>query len=252
MLWFRDTKRQMQTLHRAVRDSFSGVKQDIQVLYQWVQYLSQKLNEQQQQNQYLVSYVNYHQQMAAHMNSRLVTLNQNLETIPKKEEIVLLIKDELAVPFGQLQVDLRSLQNQLEEFSRRSLSSLPSDEPTGRAYAKVPVLSENVQDAFTELEKRLKKVESKKLTFQEKMMKRLTKTSNDYIVTTILKYIQKYESLSGTKLKEIIVDELALCSKSSFYRILAKIEPRNDVGVIKKGKEKHYFTKAIKQDDYGR
>ena len=45
-------------------------------------------------------------------------------------------------------------------------------------------------------------------------------------------------------LKEIVVDEQNLCSKSSFYRLLEEIEQLDDVGVIKHGKEKHYVSKA--------
>ena len=78
-------------------------------------------------------------------------------------------------------------------------------------------------------------------------MKRLTRSSKEYIKSFIISYIRKYEKISALQLKEIIVDEQNFCSKSSFYRILEEIDQIDDIGVIRQGKEKMYISKTIKQ-----
>ena len=52
--------------------------------------------------------------------------------------------------------------------------------------------------------------------------------------------------MSALQLKEMVVEEQGLCSKSSFYRILEEIESLDEIVTIKKGKEKHYMAKKIK------
>ena len=78
-------------------------------------------------------------------------------------------------------------------------------------------------------------------------MKRLTRNSKDYVKGVILSYIMKYGRISSLQLKEIVVDEQNFCSKSSFYRLLEEIEEKEEIGVVKEGKEKHYFSKITKQ-----
>ena len=44
-------------------------------------------------------------------------------------------------------------------------------------------------------------------------------------------------------MKEIIVEEQALCSKSTFYRLLEEIEKIDDIEVVWEGKEKIFFLR---------
>lgn len=55
--------------------------------------------------------------------------------------------------------------------------------------------------------------------------------------------IHKYEKISAHQLREMIVEEQGLCSKSSFYRILEEIEELSDISTVWQGKEKSYLTK---------
>jgi hypothetical protein len=75
-------------------------------------------------------------------------------------------------------------------------------------------------------------------------MKRIAKNSKEYVKSIIFAAIRKYGEIPASKLKEIIVEEQGLCSKSSFYRLLAEIETENELGVIEKGKEKIYLMKS--------
>ena len=96
--------------------------------------------------------------------------------------------------------------------------------------------------------KRLDKLEAKKATIKEKIIKRITKNSKDYIKSIILSYIKKYGKITALQLKEMVVEEQGLCSKSSFYRLLEELEEEPEIGVLKKGKEKHYIAKVEKKN----
>jgi len=82
---------------------------------------------------------------------------------------------------------------------------------------------------------------------KEKIVKRLTRNSKEYVKSVIISYIRKYERISALQLKDIIVEEQNLCSKSSFYRLLEEVEGIDELGVIKQGKEKHYVSKAVRR-----
>ena len=99
-----------------------------------------------------------------------------------------------------------------------------------------------------QLHQRLEKLEAKKATIKEKIIKRITKNSKDYIKSIILSYIKKYSKITALQLKEMVVEEQGLCSKSSFYRLLEELEEEPELGVIKKGKEKHYIAKLTKKN----
>ena len=59
--------------------------------------------------------------------------------------------------------------------------------------------------------------------------------------------IQKYESISSLKLREIVIEEQGLCSKSSFYRLLTELEESGEVDVARQGTEKLYLSKLVKR-----
>ena len=93
---------------------------------------------------------------------------------------------------------------------------------------------------------RLQTLEKPKQNFKEKLVKKISKSSKDYVKNIILNLIRKYENISALQLRDIIVDEQVLCSKSSFYRLLEEIEQDEEIGVIHDKKEKKYVYKAIK------
>src|SRR3989338_840670 len=90
---------------------------------------------------------------------------------------------------------------------------------------------------ITHLTKRLETLEQKRQTIKEKIIKRITKNSKDYVKSIMLSYIKKYGKITALQLKEMVVEEQGLCSKSSFYRLLDEIEEEPEIGVIKEGKE---------------
>ena len=54
--------------------------------------------------------------------------------------------------------------------------------------------------------------------------------------------IQKYGDITALKLREMLVEEQGVVSKSSFYRILEELEKDDLIDMVRVGKEKHYFA----------
>ena len=82
---------------------------------------------------------------------------------------------------------------------------------------------------------------------KEKILRRVTRNSKDYIKGIISSLINKYGRISAMQLREMIVEEQGLCSKSSFYRILDEIEREEGFTVISSGREKVYVSKLSKR-----
>jgi hypothetical protein len=107
---------------------------------------------------------------------------------------------------------------------------------------------EKIYDRIAELHARIDKIEAQKpvqrVALKERLMRKISKNSKEYIKSVILGTIKKYGRISGPQLKEILVEEQGLCSKSSFYRLLAEIELEHDISSFTTGKEKTYFMKT--------
>ena len=216
MFWKKDNgkERKLQQINEALKKSFANVKRDTTNIFQWLNHFYRKNMEQEQ---------------------TIKQLQIELSYMPKtREEIRHIIDDYYS--FGTILGKVRELNDKVEELTRAKQIE---------KYAPQPVPKEWQPD-LSLIERRLEKLEQKKVSIKEKIMKRLTRNSKEYVKSVILSYIKKYERISALQLKEIVVDEQNFCSKSSFYRLLEEIEDLGEISVIKQGKEKHYFLKAIK------
>jgi hypothetical protein len=79
---------------------------------------------------------------------------------------------------------------------------------------------------------------------KEKIFRKVTRHSKDYVRSMLLSLIKKYGKISGLNLREIVVEEQGILSKSSLYRLLNEIETDENIEVVQDGKEKHYFWKV--------
>ncbi|MDP7323438.1 MAG: hypothetical protein QF632_01605, partial [Candidatus Woesearchaeota archaeon] len=118
------------------------------------------------------------------------------------------------------------------------------------------VQNEHKQSEFFQilehLRSRVTQLEAQKSTsrasFKQRIIKKIQKSSKDYVKNLILNFIHKYEKISALKLREIVVEEQGLCSKSSFYRILEEIEEtQDDLSVLHQGKEKIFMSKLLRK-----
>ena len=197
--------------------SFANVKMDTTNIFQWMNYFYRRGMEQEQ---------------------LIKKLQLELSYVPKTREDIRRIIDDY-YSFEGIMAKMRDLNEKIDELARKQPVQVEK-------YMPQPVIKEHYQD-ISYIEKRLERLEQKKLSIRERIIKRLTRNSKEYVKSVIISYIRKYEKISALQLKEIVVDEQNFCSKSSFYRLLEEIEELDDIGVIKQGKEKHYISKAVKR-----
>jgi len=216
MFWKNDANgKKLEQISSLLKKSFSNVKKDTSSIFQWLNYFYKRSQEQERM---------------------LRQLQVELSYVPKtREEIRKIIDDYYS--FEGIMAKIRDLNGKVDELSKKTAF---------KEYIASP-LHKEFQPDMSYIEKRLEKLEQKKISIKEKIMKRLTRNSKEYVKGIIISYIKKYEKISALQLKEIMVDEQNFCSKSSFYRLLEEIEQLEEIGVVKHGKEKHYLSKAIKQ-----
>jgi hypothetical protein len=212
-----ETLVRINSLDTSLTRSFLNVKDDIARLQQWIAYLYQRdvehhsRMEQMQQAHRVIS-----QQKNGVPADRIAALEEQNQK--GKEEILTLIT-ELD---RQIQVLANAQQVILAEMEKRQHE---------QAIAQTPV----------------EEIVKKKESFRDRLAARIAKNSKEYIKSLITSFIKKYEKISALQLREMIVEEQHLCSKSSFYRMLEEIEKEAEVTVVNQGKEKYYIATVTKQ-----
>jgi len=221
MFWKKEdmSEKKLKQINEIIKKSFVNVKKDTANIFQWLNYFYRKNMEQEE---------------------AIKRLQLELSYMPKTREDIRQIIDEY-YSFETIMAKLREFDNRIGELS--SERSKLTDAP----YTMLKEVLREPQFDLSSIEKRLEKLELKKMSIKEKIIKKLTRNSKEYVKSLILSYIKKYEKISALQLKEIVVDEQNFCSKSSFYRLLDEIEQLDDIGVIKQGKEKVYLSKALKR-----
>ena len=108
-----------------------------------------------------------------------------------------------------------------------------------------------IHERIDEMESQIRKNTVEKKEFpartriQDRLLRKITKSSKEYVKSVILGIIKKYGRITGPELKEIVVNEQGLCSKSSLYRLLREIEDdATNIGTFSDRKERTYFIKT--------
>jgi len=221
MFWKKENKaeKKLEMMNELLRKSFANVKKDTSSIYQWLNYFYGKSMQQEQ----LIS-----------------KLQLELFHMPKTREDIRRIIDEY-YSFEGMMSKIRDIHSRVEYLEKKQ--AMPSQDFAGTARQP----QREPRADLSHIEERLEKLEQKRVLIREKIMKRLTRNSKEYVKSVIISYIRKYERISALQLKDIIVEEQNLCSKSSFYRLLEEVEGIDELGVIKQGKEKHYVSKAVRR-----
>ncbi len=216
MFWKKEdnSEKKLAQVNEVVKRSFANVKKDTSNIFQWISYLYKKNIDQEQ--------------MLRQQEQMFRQLQLELSYIPKTREDIRRIIDDY-YSFESIISKIRQLDSKVEELAKMQSARAMPAAPPDTSY----------------IEKRLEKLEQKKMSIKEKIMKRITRNSKEYVKSVMLSYIKKYERISALQLKEMIVDEQNFCSKSSFYRLLEEIEQSDDIGAIRQGKEKHYIYKPM-------
>ena len=211
MLWLRkqsETERRLSQMNLLLVKSFANVKRDTQNIFFWLNFLNQQ-NQQQQQ--------------------KIKQLELDLSYIPKRPEDIRKIIDSY-YSFDNIMEKIKLLNEKIDNLPLKSSSQTIT----------APREIYNIEKRLSNLE------EQRKATIREKVVQRVSKNSKEYVKSLILSYIRKYGQISGLQLKEMIVQDQGLCSKSSFYRLLDEIETMEDIGTAKKGNQKYYLYKQMK------
>ncbi|MBW2976159.1 hypothetical protein KY347_01785 [Candidatus Woesearchaeota archaeon] len=215
MFWLKrqsSTESKISQMHTLLEKSFSHVKRDTQNLFQWLNYLYQKNLEQQNQ---------------------IKQLQLELSYIPKNPEDIRKIVDSY-YSFDSLMERIKLINEKVDSLASKKEMLQPQAHPV-------------MHPEIGEIEHRLKQLEEqKKATIREKVVKRVTRNSKEYVKSLTMAYIRKYGQISSLQLKDMIVYDQGLCSKSSFYRLLEELEALEEVGTLKKGRQKYYLYKQVK------
>jgi hypothetical protein len=212
------TEKRISQMHSLLLKSFANVKGDTQKLFQWANYLYQK-NMQQ--------------------DSEIKQLKLELSYIPKNPEDIRKIVDSY-YSFDNLMERIKILNEKIDDIKVSRSEPIAAISPTPQKFQT---------DALEQLQIRISQLEEqKKATMREKVVKRVTRNSKEYVKQLILSYIRKYTQIGALQLKDMVVYDQGLCSKSSFYRILDEIETMEDVSTVRKGKQNYYLFKQLRQN----
>jgi|TARA_Y100000031_G_C8231077_1_gene390930 hypothetical protein len=204
---FSTDEKKISQINNLLLRSFANVKRDTQNIFQWLNFLHQE-NQQQQQ--------------------KIKQLELELSYMPKKPEDIRKIIDTY-YSFDNIMERIKLLNEKIDNLPLKT--HIAEEKPVSELYA---------------MEKRLSSLEEqKKATIREKVIKRVAKNSKEYVKGLISSYIRKYGQISSLQLKEMVVQDQGLCSKSSFYRILDELEANEEIGTAKKGRQNYYIYKQI-------
>ncbi len=142
-------------------------------------------------------------------------LKREVKILPKTDQEIKFIVDKY-YSFNHLFSKLEELENRLGSVERGVSRRISVEESS-------PV-----------------KIKEPRQILQETIAKRISKNSKEYIKNILNSLITKYNNISGSQLKEMVVEEQKLCSKSSFYRLLEELEKEESITVFSSGKSKFF------------
>jgi len=190
---------------------------DMDVLFHWVHYLNAQ-NEQTRR-----SFEHFSQAMQHEVHALTEELkgvrDQKLigEKAPSTDDVKQMVDRHMqAIPVDTMLARLRHMESSIQFMDQKRQVVQPVAHP-----APAPVPTSNLQ---------------------HRLVKKITRHSKSYIKNSLVQYIQKYGKISALKLRDIVVDEQGLCSKSTFYRLLEELERDHNLEVIVDGKQKMFIA----------
>ena len=229
MLWLK-RREEISALNQVLISSFDEVKRDVSTLYQWVSFLHGENQKQLQQ---------------------IESLNAQLKALPhmlSSDDIKKIVDSHYK--FESVNHQIRQMEKKLNSVQSEKRSEISQENTV--LLERLNLISDRLKgigsEARQEMQAAVKLRDAPSLSshLKEKIIKKVTKNSKEYIKQIIMDLIRKYRKISGLQLREIVVEEQGLCSKSSFYRLLAEVEQElEDLSVVEVGKEKVYSRSHI-------
>lgn len=215
----------------AVAQSFAKVRQDTDALYQWVSFLYA-------QNQQLVEQTSVLKRLTEEQKLSLHELKVTVNHIPKTaDEIRRLVDTHYSLEPVLSRV--KHIEQKLELIEVRKERPF---EQHSQSVSPAPSVQHVVQEAPEPVKKR-----EPQEAIREKLIRKFARNGKEYVKNLINSMVHKYGKVGALQLREIIVEEQGLCSKSSFYRILEEMEAENLLHVVSKGKHTVYVPAASKE-----
>ena len=187
----------------------------------------------------------------------LETMQQQINTLShsiaapslSREEIVRLVEEHYAQRSpenqGVIQQRIAQLEKRIQDLQVKAQELHPPVQTPD--FSVVLSRIAELQEKLTEkkLQKEFSKERPEHIShLKQKVIQKIQRNSKTHVKSFILGLIEKYEKASGLQLREMVVDEQRLCSKSSFYRLLQELEDDQKIKVIQEGKEKLYFARS--------
>jgi chromosome segregation ATPase len=195
-------------LDQNLRDSFERIRQENENLYAWVRYLNEQSESQQEDMLKKSAEITDSQR-------HIQELKQELNQVPKSRSEIKQMVDEVC-SFEPVLDRIRKVEHRIDQLEFKKIESRKQPQ----------IWSQPRQNS----------------ALKERVLKRIARNSKDYIKSVMTGIIRKYGKISAMQLREIIVEEQGLCSKSSFYRILEELESERVMNLASRGKEKRYIS----------
>lgn len=225
-------------LDRALKDSFARVRQDTTAIYQWLAYFQQQTANQQQlieAQQHDIDdaaeAIVKSEQQIAQQRQLIERLQAELRSVPKDPETIKRVIDTY-YDFNEIIERVRQIEAKiarLEQMKAAPAQVIREIRHEAGTLPHVPVPRPTTEEAFAH---------QRSSAFKDKIVQRITRNSKEYLKGLIMSLITKYGQISALQLREMLVEEQGLASKSSFYRLIEELEDENAVEVISDGKEK--------------
>ena len=243
-------------LDQSLQDSFNKVKVDVQHVNQWINYLHNHQDRidtsihtiEQKFDRFLTKdelkyFVDEYYRNINTVNESVSAfkneVNTHLNSVYTNQKLVFQRLEALSQGNlkQELQEEMRTFKHEME---LKVSSQLTTAIPTQGIFDKLELLNRRLDEVQSNMGSLQEKANTRQ-NLKEKIFKKITRHSKDYVKSMLISLIKKYNKISGLNLREIVVEEQGIVSKSSFYRLLTEIEEDEGVNVVQEGKEKHYF-----------
>lgn len=220
-LFGKEVDKKVEQLDAALKDSFTRVRQDTATLYQWVNFFQQQLAQHQQLVEEQQHDLDDYEQEIIRQRQLIERLQNEVRSVPKDPETIKKIIDAY-YDFDDILDRVRKIEEKLTHLEHIKAASAPVVQHSRQEAAALPYVVPP----------------SRAPALRDKIVQRITRNSKEYLKSIILSMINKYGKISALQLREMIVEEQGLASKSSFYRLLEELEDEAEITVVSDGKEK--------------
>ncbi len=231
-----EVEEKIDKLDLTLENSFQRVRSDMESVNNWISYLYSQDIERQK----LIEIIHSQMQHLSTARMHQPVHSAHMPAVPAVDHFSARVR-HIEEKLDTLGVSIRTIE--------------PIIDRVAMLNSQVRLVEESQKTSFDKLRELTNKIESRAFAqprthstnLREKIVKKVARHSKEYIKNLILSTISRYEQISALQLREMIVEEQGLCSKSTFYRLLEEIEAEESINMMARGKEKVYLPKIMKK-----